>query len=163
MHASPYQGYRFPPIIIQHAVWVYLRFTMSLRTSRTCSQSAVSRCPMRPFAVGSTTSVPFTPAPCGPLGQSRRATGTLMRFSSRSPTGRCISGGPSTAKARCSTSWFKPGAMKAALRLMKKLLRRQGAPPALIVTDRYRAYDAALRILGLTRVHGKGKRPNKQG
>ena len=23
MHASRYQGYRFPPIIIQHAVWVY--------------------------------------------------------------------------------------------------------------------------------------------
>ena len=26
-----YSAYRFPPDIIQHAVWMYLRFTLSLR------------------------------------------------------------------------------------------------------------------------------------
>src|SRR3954452_11713052 len=31
MHMSPYHGFRFPPEIIQHAVWLYLRFTLSLR------------------------------------------------------------------------------------------------------------------------------------
>ena len=35
----------------------------------------------------------------------------------------------------------------AALRLMRKLLKRQGLLPTSIVTDRYRAYDAALVIL----------------
>ena len=28
---SPYHGFRFPKAIIQHAVWLYLRFTLSLR------------------------------------------------------------------------------------------------------------------------------------
>jgi putative transposase len=26
-----YSGYRFPPEIIQQAIWLYLRFTLSLR------------------------------------------------------------------------------------------------------------------------------------
>ena len=28
---SPYHGFRFPKAIIQHAIWLYLRFTLSLR------------------------------------------------------------------------------------------------------------------------------------
>ncbi len=31
MRRSPYHGHRFPPAIIRHAVWLYLRFTLSLR------------------------------------------------------------------------------------------------------------------------------------
>ena len=26
-----YAGYRFPPVIIQHAIWLYTRFTLSFR------------------------------------------------------------------------------------------------------------------------------------
>ena len=28
---SPYRGYRFPPDIIAHAVWLYFRFHLSFR------------------------------------------------------------------------------------------------------------------------------------
>jgi len=31
MKALSYRGYRFPPVINQHAVWLYLRFTLSFR------------------------------------------------------------------------------------------------------------------------------------
>jgi putative transposase len=31
MTTFSYSGYRFPPAIIQHAVWLYLRFTLSFR------------------------------------------------------------------------------------------------------------------------------------
>ena len=31
MQALSYSGYRFPPAIIQHAIWLYLRFTLSFR------------------------------------------------------------------------------------------------------------------------------------
>ena len=31
MKALSYRGYRFLPAIIQHAVWLYLRFTLSFR------------------------------------------------------------------------------------------------------------------------------------
>jgi len=29
--ALPHHGHRFPPVVIQHVVWLYLRFTLSLR------------------------------------------------------------------------------------------------------------------------------------
>ena len=31
MSTTPYHGFRFPKAIIQHAIWLYLRFTLSLR------------------------------------------------------------------------------------------------------------------------------------
>jgi putative transposase len=31
MKRISYCGYRFPPTIIQQAIWLYLRFTLSLR------------------------------------------------------------------------------------------------------------------------------------
>ena len=31
MTMIPYRGFRFPKAIIQHAIWLYLRFTLSLR------------------------------------------------------------------------------------------------------------------------------------
>jgi transposase-like protein len=31
MKATLYHGFRFPNAIIQHAIWLYLRFTLSLR------------------------------------------------------------------------------------------------------------------------------------
>lgn len=31
MRVSLYRGHRFPPDIIRHAVWLYLRFTLSFR------------------------------------------------------------------------------------------------------------------------------------
>ena len=50
----------------------------------------------------------------------------------------------------------------AALRLMRKLLKNQGLMPTSIVTDRYRAYDAAFRGLGLSGIHRRGKRLNNR-
>src|SRR5947199_6524959 len=31
MHPLSYRRHRFPPVVIQHAVWLYLRFTLSYR------------------------------------------------------------------------------------------------------------------------------------
>jgi transposase-like protein len=46
----------------------------------------------------------------------------------------------------------------AALRLMRKLPKSQRVVPTSIVTDPHRAYDAALRDLGLSHIHRRGKR-----
>ena len=51
---------------------------------------------------------------------------------------------------------------KAALKLLRKLLRRQGYVPEAIVTDRLRSYGAALRELGLTDRHVMGGRSNNR-
>ena len=42
---------------------------------------------------------------------------------------------------------------KAALKLMRKLLKKQGVTPATVVTDKLGSYSSALRELGVARRH----------
>ena len=51
---------------------------------------------------------------------------------------------------------------RAALRLMRKLLRKQGFVPKLLVTDKLRSYDSAFRQLRLTCPHEQGLRKNNR-
>src|SRR4051794_11796478 len=52
--------------------------------------------------------------------------------------------------------------MKAALRLMRKLLKKQGFAPTVWVTDKLRSYGAARRELGLSARHEQGLRRNNR-
>jgi len=51
---------------------------------------------------------------------------------------------------------------RAALRLMRKLLRKQGFVPKLLVTDKLRSYGSAFRHLRLTCPHEQGLRRNNR-
>ena len=51
---------------------------------------------------------------------------------------------------------------RAALRLMRKLLRKQGFVPKLLVTDKLRSYGSAFRQLQLTCPHEQGLRRNNR-
>ncbi len=51
---------------------------------------------------------------------------------------------------------------KAATRLLRKLLRKQGIKPNRIVTDRLASYGAALKLLGLKHLQDVGGRKNNQ-
>ena len=51
---------------------------------------------------------------------------------------------------------------RAAMRLLRKLLRRQGFTPTRIVTDKLRSYRSAFRRLGLTAIHDQGLRANNR-
>ena len=51
---------------------------------------------------------------------------------------------------------------RAALRLMRKLLKKQGFAPKLLVTDKLRTYASAFRRLGLTCPHEQGLRMNNR-
>jgi transposase-like protein len=51
---------------------------------------------------------------------------------------------------------------RAALRLLRKLLKKQGFAPKLLVTDRLRSYAAAFRRLRLTCPHEQGLRRNNR-
>jgi len=51
---------------------------------------------------------------------------------------------------------------KAAIRLLRKLLRKQGIKPTRIVTDRLGSYSAALKILGLEHLQDVGGRKNNR-
>jgi putative transposase len=51
---------------------------------------------------------------------------------------------------------------RAALRLLRKLLKKQGFAPKLLVTDKLRSYAAAFRRLQLTCRHEQGLRRNNR-
>jgi len=51
---------------------------------------------------------------------------------------------------------------KAALRILRKLLKNQGVRPIRIVTDKLGSYGAALRKLGLSDLHDTGWRENNR-
>ncbi len=51
---------------------------------------------------------------------------------------------------------------KAARKLMKKLLKKQGFAPTRIVTDKLRSYPAAFRAIGLAAEHDRGLRANNR-
>src|SRR5258707_6365729 len=51
---------------------------------------------------------------------------------------------------------------RAAVKLMRKLLRKQGFAPKRVTTDQLRSYDAALRLLGLGCHHEQGLRQNNR-
>jgi transposase-like protein len=91
-----YRRHRFPPVIIQHAVWLYLRFTLSYRDVEELLWRAVDH-------EGEVLDM---------LVQRRRDS-------------------------------------RAALRLMRKLLKKQGFAPKLLITDKLRSYAAAFRRLRL--------------
>jgi putative transposase len=48
------------------------------------------------------------------------------------------------------------------MRLLRKLLRRQGFVPTVVVTDKLRSYGAALREIGFSRRHEQGLRANNR-
>jgi hypothetical protein len=104
MKRISYGGYRFPPEIIQQAIWLYLRFALSLRDVEdllaergiTVSYETIRRWINH-----------FGPAiaACVDAGLSRTRAGTLMRFTSRSMAAWSTCGVPSTPRARFSMSW----------------------------------------------------------
>jgi transposase-like protein len=47
-----YRRHRFPPVIIQHAVWIYLRFTLSYRDVEELLAEAGSTSLTKPSGVG---------------------------------------------------------------------------------------------------------------
>src|SRR5499425_1277679 len=51
---------------------------------------------------------------------------------------------------------------QAALRLMRKLLKKLGFPPKLLVTDKLGSYGSAFRHLRLTARHERGLRKNNR-
>jgi IS1 family transposase len=51
---------------------------------------------------------------------------------------------------------------RAAKKLMKKLLKKQGFAPSRIVTDKLRSYPAAFRSIGLVAEHDRGLRANNR-
>ena len=163
MQALSYRGYRFPPAIIQHAVWLYLRFTLSFRDVEdlmaergiTVSYETIRRWVMHFGPIYARRLRAMRPAPTGRWHLDEVFVSIAGRqiylWRAVDDEGEVLD---ILVQARRDRH--------AALRLMRKLLKNQRIVPTSIVTDRYRAYDAALRDLGHSHLHRRGKRLNNR-
>ena len=143
-----YTRYQFPPAVVQHAVWIYLRFTLSYRDVEDLlaergldvSCETVRRWVLKfgpAFAQRLRHRRP-KPGGCWHLDEmvARIAGETVYLWRAVDHEGEVLD------------ILVQHGRDKAAaLKLMRKLLTKQGFAPAVIVTDRLRSYGRRSRSL----------------
>src|ERR1700731_1151320 len=109
MCSVSYRRHRFPPVVIQYAVWLYLRSTLSYRD---VEELLAERGLDVTYETVRSWVVKFGPIIARRLRRSvlgRAIAGISTRWSFGSPVSGCISGGPSITKARSSICWFSAG------------------------------------------------------
>src|SRR4028119_789783 len=158
-----YSGYRFPRDIIQRAVWLYLRFTLSYRD---VEELLAERGIETSYETVRRWVLKFGPA----------FARNLRRLRPR-PTGRWhLDEMVVSIQGRRMYLWRAVDSegevldllvqpkrnTKAALRLMRKLLKKQGYAPEELVTDKLGSYGAARRELSLSCRHEQGLRKNNR-
>jgi transposase-like protein len=150
MTRTPYRGFRFPRPIIQHAVWLYARFILSLRDVEEILAERGVTVTYETIRVWVTR-----------FGQRGKPSDTwhldemFVRIGGRQMyLWRAVDAEGEILEMLVQGKRDK----RAALRLIRKLLRKQGIAPATLVTDRLGAYRAASRELGLSAEHVRGKR-----
>jgi putative transposase len=143
-----FAGYRFPAEIISHAVWLYFRFPLSLRMVEELLAArgiAVSYETIRQWALKFGQASPIG---SGEACFARATSGTSTRSPSRSPGCSTGSGAPSTRVGRVLDVLVQRRRdTHAAKRLLRKLLKRQGRPPRVLITDKLGSCSAAEREL----------------
>lgn len=158
MRPLSFKRHRFPAAIIRHAVWLYLRFTLS---SRDVEELLVQRGIEVSYETIRCWTIKFGPQIARNLERRRSGhprAGTWTRWSARSRASACTSGGPSTMTGEVLDLVVqKRRDTEAALKLLKRLLRNQPVEPETIVTDGLRSYSAALTELGLADRHRPGR------
>ena len=163
MQPISYARHQFPADIIRHAIWLYLRFTLSYRDVEELLAErgiAVTYETVRRWVLK------FGPA----------FARNLRRLRPR-PTGRWhLDEMVISIQGRRMYLWRAVDSegevldllvqpkrdTKAALRLMRKLLKKQGYAPDELVTDKLGSYGAARRELGLSARHDQGLRKNNR-
>src|SRR5271156_2932925 len=149
MQPISYARHRFPPDIIKRAVWLYLRFTLSYRDVEDLLAERglmVSNESIRRWVVK------FGPAIARNLRETRPKAHNRWHLDEMviSTAGRRMYLWRAVdSEGEVLEILVQPRRDRAAaLRLIRKLLRRQGFAPAAIVTDKLRSYGAALREIG---------------
>src|ERR671922_1831388 len=149
-----YRRHRFPPVVIRHAVWLYLRFTLSYRDVEELlaergldlSYETVRRWVLK-----------FGPLIARKLRQGRPRPSArwhldemVVRIAGkRMYLWRAVDHEGEVLDMLVQ----RRRDSRAALRLMRKLLKKQGFSPKLLVTDKLRSYASAFRQLGLSCPH----------
>lgn len=163
MQQLSYRRHRFPPLVIQHAIWLYLRFALSYRD------------------------VEELLAERGIEGSNETIRRWILKF------GRLFAGQLRRCRPKPDNQWhldemfvtirgkrmylwravdsegevldflIQPRRDRAAaLKLMRKLLKKTGFAPRVVVTDKLWSYASAIRELGLSARHEQGLRKNNR-
>src|ERR1700730_14076050 len=112
MQPISYARHRFPPDVIRHAVWLYLRFTFSYRDVEDLLAErglTVSNESNRRWVSNSGRSLPKT---CVKPDLNPTVVGISMKWWSQSLDGKGTCGALSTAKERFSRFWSSPNATR---------------------------------------------------
>jgi putative transposase len=163
MQRISFVRHSFPPDIIRHAVWLYLRFTLSYRDVEDLLAE-------RGFDISYETVrrwvVKFGPLFARNLRQLRRQPSDVwhldeMMISMRGRRMVLWRAVDSEGEVLDVLVQAKRDTI-AAVRFMRKLLKKQGTVPRVLVTDQLGSYAAAKRTLGLTARHDQGLRANNR-
>ena len=163
MNKISYSGYRFPPEMIQQAIWLYLRFTLSLRDVEDLLAErgvAVSYETVRRWVNH------FGPMIAADLRKRRLKPHTTWHLDEvyLKIDGRMVYLWRAVdAEGEVLDVLVQPKRNKhAALKLMRKLLKKYAFVPERLVTDDLRSYSAAVRELGIERRHERGRWKNNR-
>jgi putative transposase len=158
-----YARRRFPPVIIQHAVWLYLRFTLSYRDVEDLLAERgleVSYETVRRWVLK------FGPAIARRLRQQRPKPSPRWHLDEMAVR---IGGEPMYLWRAVDDEGEvldvlvqRRRGKAAALKPMRKLVQKQGFAPTVITTDRPRSYGAAFAELGLAARHEQGLGKNNR-
>ena len=152
-----YARHQYPPVIIRHAVWVYLRFTLSYRDVEDLlaergidiSYETVRRWVLKfgPAIARNLRQLRPRPSPRWHLDEMvvRIAGERMYLWRAVDDEGEVLDVLLQRRRDR-----------GAATKLMRKLLKRQGFGPEQVTTDKLRSYSAAFGELGLTARHEQG-------
>jgi transposase-like protein len=163
MQTISFTRHRFPPDIIRHAVWLYARFTLSYRDVEDLlaergldiSYETVRRWFLKfgaPIARNLRHMRP-TPSDYWHLDEM-----VIVIRGQRHWLWRAVDNEGEVLDCLVQS---KRNA-KAALKLIRRLLKKQGWAPTRITTDKLRSYHVAFRTLGLTAEHIHNKRANNR-
>src|SRR5208337_2154437 len=158
-----YSGYRFPPEIIQQAIWLYVRFTLSFRDVEdllaergiVVSYETVRRW-VNHFGPKIAANLrKRRPKPC----TTWHLDEVYLKIDGRMVyLWRAVDAEGEVLDVPVQSKRNK----HAALKLMRKLLRKYAVVPDRLVTDDLRSYSAAVRELGIERHHERGRWKNNR-
>ena len=163
MRKINYAGYRFAPEIIRQAIWLYLRFTLSLRDVEDLLAErgvAVSYETVRrwvnhfgPMVAADLRKRRPKPHPTWHLDEVYLKIDGRMVY-----LWRAVDAEGEVLDVLVQSKRNK----HAALKLMRKLLKKYAIVPERMVTDDLRSYSAAVRDLGIERHHERGRWKNNK-
>src|SRR5438552_10258655 len=158
-----YRRHRFPPIVIQHAIWLYLRFTLSYRD---VEELLARRGLVVSYETVRRWVLKFGPLIAGELRQVRPRPSDRWHFDEmvvriagkRMYLWRAVDHEGEILDVLVQRRRDR----RAAVKLMRKLMRKQGFAPKRVVTDKLRSYGAAFQQLRLSCRYEQGLRQNNR-